>query len=85
MVGKGIANPSGLMLSVAMLMEWLGTRHKETAFIDASRAIELALDAALADARARTPDLGGNGTTKTFAQAVTARVDAGELRATGTR
>ncbi len=85
LVGKGIANPSGLMLSVAMLLEWLGTRHKRPAFIDASRAVEAALDGALADAKARTPDLGGSGTTKTFAQAVTARVDAGELRATGTR
>jgi 3-isopropylmalate dehydrogenase len=68
-----------------MLLEWLGTRHKRPAFIDASRAVEAALDGALADAKARTPDLGGSGTTKTFAQAVTARVDAGELRATGTR
>jgi isocitrate/isopropylmalate dehydrogenase len=85
LAGKGIANPSGLMLSAAMLLEWLGTRHAKPAFVDASRAIEAALDAALADARVRTPDLGGNGTTKGFAQAVTARVDAVELRATGTR
>jgi isocitrate/isopropylmalate dehydrogenase len=85
LVGRGIANPSGLMLSVAMLLEWLGARHKKPAFIDASRALEAALDAALADARVRTPELGGDGTTRSFAQAVTARVDAGELRATATR
>jgi 3-isopropylmalate dehydrogenase len=85
LVGRGIANPSGLMLSVAMLMEWLGTRHDKPAYIDARHAIEAALDGALADAKVRTPDLGGSGTTKTFAQAVTARVDAVELRATGTR
>ena len=36
--GRGIANPSGLMLSVAMLMEWLGTRHDKPAFIDAARS-----------------------------------------------
>ena len=85
LVGKGIANPAGLMLSVAMLLEWLGARHRKPAFIDASRAVEAALDAALADARVRTPDLGGSGTTTSFAQAVTARAGAGELRATGTR
>lgn len=85
LVGKGVANPSGLMLSVAMLIEWLGTRHNKPAYIDARHAIEAALDGALADAKARTPDLGGNGTTKTFAQAVTARVDAVELRPTGTQ
>jgi 3-isopropylmalate dehydrogenase len=80
-----VANPSGLMLSVAMLLEWLGARHNKPAYVDASRMIETALDTALADARARTPDLGGSGTTKTFAQAVTARVGAVETRATGTR
>lgn len=84
LVGSGVANPSGLMLSAAMLLEWLGARHNKPAYLDASRAIEAALDAALADAQARTPDLGGSGTTKSFAQAVTARISAGELRATGT-
>jgi 3-isopropylmalate dehydrogenase len=84
LVGRGIANPSGLMLSTAMLLEWLGSRHQKPAFVDASRAIEAALDGALADAKARTPDLGGNGTTNSFAQAVTARVASVALRATGT-
>ena len=85
LVGRGVANPSGLMLSVAMLLEWLGARHHKPAYLDASRAIESALDAALADAHVRTPDLGGNGTTKSFAQAVTARVGVVEMRVTGTR
>ena len=73
------------MLSTALLLEWLGARHNKPAYLDASRAIEAALDAALADAHARTPDLGGNGTTTSFAQAVTTRVGAVESRATGTR
>jgi len=85
LVGKGVANPSGLMLSVAMLLEWLGERHNKPAYVAASKAIEAALDSALADAQARTPDLGGRGTTTSFAQAVTARVDSGELLATGAR
>ena len=85
LVGRGIANPSGLMLSVAMLMEWLGARHDKPAFIEAHAAIEAALDSALADSQARTPDLGGRGTTASFARAVTSRIEVGELRATGTR
>ena len=80
-----IAGVSGLMLSVAMLLDWLGARHNKPAYGEASRAIEAALDSALADAQARTPDLGGKGTTTSFAKAVIARVEAGELLATGTR
>ena len=83
--GQDKANPVSLMLSATMLLEWLGARHNKPAYIEASKAIEAALDSALADAQARTPDLGGRGTTTSFAQAVTARVDSGELPATGTR
>ncbi len=74
--GRGIANPLAAIGTAALMLRWsLG----EPAAAD---ALEVAFEAAL---ELRTPDLGGSGTTKTFAQAVTARVDAGELRATGTR
>ena len=85
LAGRGVANPAGLMLSVAMLLEWLGARHGKPAYGEACSAIEAALDSALADAQARTADLGGRGNTASFAKAVTSRIEAGELRATGTR
>jgi 3-isopropylmalate dehydrogenase len=53
-----------------MLLEWLGLRHDKPAFVQAHRAIEAAVDAALADASARTADLGGKGGTQSFADAV---------------
>ena len=68
--GKDIANPTGLILSCAMLLEWLGTRHKRDALIAAARAIDSAVDATLADPGSRTRDLGGRGTTQSFAAAV---------------
>ncbi len=68
--GKGIANPTGMILSAGMLLEWLGIRHNKPAFQQAWRAIQAAVDAALADPAVRTGDLGGRGNTRGFAQAV---------------
>lgn len=70
--GRGIANPSGLILSAALLLRWLGTRHSDETFVAAALAIEKAVDRALADAALRTQDLGGEGKTKAFAEAVAA-------------
>lgn len=64
--GKGIANPSGLLLSCAMLLDWLGKRHGRNALELAARDLNLALDSAFAFATDRTGDLGGGGTTATF-------------------
>ncbi len=68
--GKGIANPTGMILSAGMLLEWLGIRHNKPAFQRAYRAIQAAVDAALADPAVRTGDLGGRGNTRGFAEAV---------------
>jgi 3-isopropylmalate dehydrogenase len=75
--GKGIANPSGMILSTAMLLEWLGVRHGKPRYVEASRAIEAAVDAALLDDAVRTGDLGGRGGTQQFGAAVAATVRAG--------
>lgn len=79
--GKGIANPSGMILSAAMLLEWLGLRHDKPAFQQAYRAIQAAVDAALADVNARTGDLGGKGNTKSFADAVVRHLRNDKLQA----
>ncbi len=68
--GRGIANPVALILSAALLLEWLGARRGEPLLTDAARAIEAAVTAALADPATHTPDLGGEGTTAGFADAV---------------
>jgi tartrate dehydrogenase/decarboxylase / D-malate dehydrogenase len=53
--GKGIANPTGAILSAAMMLEWLGETR-------AAEVVRAATERALA-ARALTPDMGGKLTT----------------------
>ncbi len=70
--GKNLANPTGLMLSTAMLLEWLGLRHSRPDLSAAARQLGEAIDETLADPRSRTADLGGPLGTDEFAQAVVA-------------
>ena len=57
--GQGKANPTSLILSAAMLLEWLAERHGLKNFGEAARAIDAAIDAALARPETRTADVGG--------------------------
>ena len=72
--GRGIANPVAEILSGAMLLAWLGRRHGDARLAHCYDSILRAVTAALADASVRTPDLGGNGTTIGFTDAVIARL-----------
>ena len=69
--GRNIANPTALILSAAMLLAWLGRRHREERLSRAAAAIDAAIDATLADAALHTPDLGGSLGTDAFGAAVT--------------
>jgi 3-isopropylmalate dehydrogenase len=70
LAGRNIANPAGLILSCAMLLEWLGVRRSAPACLEAASAIAAAVDHVLEDPAKRTRDLGGNGSTSAFAEAV---------------
>ena len=70
--GQGIANPASLILSTAMLLEWLGTRQRNESLASAARAITSAVDALVAAEKTRTKDLGGPLTTAQFGAAVAA-------------
>ncbi len=72
--GRGIANPTGMILSTALLIEWFGVRHNKPAYVAACKTMHDAVDAALADPEARTADLGGRGTTQSFTAKVVAAV-----------
>ncbi|WNJ98809.1 isocitrate/isopropylmalate dehydrogenase family protein [Thalassospiraceae bacterium LMO-JJ14] len=72
--GQGKANPSALMVSVAMLMDWMGSRTNANNLIEAAAAFQGAVEATLADETAHTPDLGGKGSTSSFGDAVAAKV-----------
>ncbi|MFZ8898249.1 MAG: isocitrate/isopropylmalate dehydrogenase family protein [Alphaproteobacteria bacterium] len=65
--GQDIANPSSLIGSSAMLLGWLGERHKDQRLIEAAEAIERALSEVIAEPAKRTRDLGGKVGTQTFA------------------
>lgn len=67
LMGLDRANPASLIGSAAMLLEWLGRRRSTPPLVDAARAIEDALDAALSRPETRTGDLGGGLGTRAFA------------------
>jgi isocitrate dehydrogenase (NAD+) len=66
-VGKGIANPAALLLAACMMLDHM--EDKPTA-----DRIRSALTKAVDGKEGVTPDLGGNGTTDTFADAIIAHL-----------
>jgi 3-isopropylmalate dehydrogenase len=62
--GQDKANPVSLILSAAMLLDWLGRQHKAENFSRAAIVAERAVDVVLERPETRTRDLGGKlGTT----------------------
>jgi isocitrate/isopropylmalate dehydrogenase len=72
--GRDAANPSSLIGSAAMLLEWLGERRAEDRLRQAAAAIDSALEATIANPATRTADLGGSLGTKAFAERVAAAI-----------
>ena len=70
--GQDKANPVSMILSVAMLMDWMGGHHKVSALTDAAQAMEKAVDKVLENPDTRTADLGGPLGCKAFGEAVAA-------------
>ena len=64
--GLDKANPTSMILSVAMLLSWLGEHRDAASFSHAGRAIEEAIDRVLAAPANRTADLGGTLGCKAF-------------------
>lgn len=64
------ANPTSMILSVAMLLDWIGAKRQNAAFADAGRAVHAAVEAVLANPQSRTADIGGSMGTQAFGQAV---------------
>ena len=67
--GKGVANPTALMLAAAMMLDHVG-RH------DLAQRLRSAIDATLNEDKVRTSDLGGHATTLEYASAIAARIKA---------
>jgi isocitrate dehydrogenase (NAD+) len=65
--GKGIANPCALLLGACQMLDHLGNA-------DQAQRLRSAIRATLAAKDRTTPDLGGSGSTETFADALIERV-----------
>ncbi len=63
--GRGIINPTGTLLSAAMMLEYLG-------FAEASHRLVRSLERVYAEGKTLTPDQGGAATTREFCAAVAA-------------
>ncbi len=74
LAGKDIANPTSMILSVAMLLQWMGDYHKNEALRLAGNSMETAVDRVLADPASRTRDVGGTLGCKAFGERVAAAV-----------
>ncbi len=61
--GKGIANPTALMLSATMLLRHIGE-------VERSKKLRDAIEFVYAEGKARTHDLGGTASTSEFTDAV---------------
>ena len=70
--GQDKANPASLILSAAMLLEWLGRRHQNEALTTAGKKIDAAIDAAVQKPETRTRDLGGALGTQAFGKHIAA-------------
>ncbi len=70
LAGRDRANPTSLILSAAMLLDWLGRRRDDRALAVAARAIETSVDVVLNDPARRTADLGGPLGTQAFTSEV---------------
>lgn len=65
--GKGIANPTALLWSACMMLEYM---HMD----DCAARIRRAVDEVLTDTDVITPDIHGKGTTRTYTDAIIARL-----------
>jgi 3-isopropylmalate dehydrogenase len=67
--GKGLANPSALILSTAMLLRWFYQNNGDARCKQAADVMEKSVRS-IVDSGNTTPDLGGKATTASFGKAV---------------
>jgi 3-isopropylmalate dehydrogenase len=72
--GKGIANPTAMLLSVAMMLEWLGTRENESRLHDGAQLLRDAVSSAFGTGQIRPREFGGSSGTAAITAAVIANL-----------
>ena len=68
--GEGIANPVGTILSVSMMLKWLGQRYHDQRVEHAATLIETAVRQVMEMPGVGTPDLGGQSSTIELGQKI---------------
>jgi 3-isopropylmalate dehydrogenase len=67
--GKQIANPSSFILSIKMMLEWLGMKNNDKKCIDVAGRLESTVYQVVQNG-IKTKDIGGDKTTKEFTQEI---------------
>lgn len=75
LAGKDAANPLAMILSGAMMLDWLGERRGDQSALAAARHVEAAVSRVIAEGRVLTPDLGGSAGTRDVSRAVIAALE----------
>jgi 3-isopropylmalate dehydrogenase len=73
-MGQGKANPTAMILSAAMMLDWLADRHDHSPAADAAQRIERAVDKAYADG-IKPMEYGGKDGTTSIVKAVLKALD----------
>ncbi len=68
--GRGKANPTAMILSAAMMLDWLAAKNGNDALAEAATRLESAVDAAYATGRLKPCEFGGQDGTQAIAAAV---------------
>lgn len=71
--GKGIANPCSFILSVKMMLDWLGTKYNDKKCFEIAKKLEYTVYDVVKRGL-KTKDIGGNMTTKEFTNEITSRL-----------
>lgn len=68
--GQNVANPTSMLLSVAMLLQWMGEKHRSEKLNQAAEEMMEGIDRVLMNPKTRTADLGGLLSCSQFGEAV---------------
>ena len=71
--GQGLANPVAMMLSTAMLLEWLSERKENPALLRAANLISESVTHVVSSGTS-TPDMGGTASTEAFTSTVVSTI-----------
>jgi 3-isopropylmalate dehydrogenase len=72
--GRDLANPTAMLLSAALMLDWLGERHDLAAASDAAQMLEQAIASGYASGAIRPVEQGGSQGTRALAKAVIAQL-----------